>query len=63
MSLEHTIKSILDTVVLISAQNDQILTRMETIDKRLSGMEVKMAQVERWVSLENANFQIGGVNA
>lgn len=63
MSLEHTIKSILDTVVLISAQNDQILTRMETIDKGLSGMEVKMAQVERWVSLENANFQIGGANA
>lgn len=49
MSQEQTIRSILDTVVLVSAQNDQILTRIEAIDKRLSRIEVKMAEVEKWV--------------
>lgn len=54
MSDEQKLNEILRNIVNISATQEQVIARLDTIDKRLSNIEIKMGQVEKWIALENA---------
>jgi len=45
-----------DLLVGVSAAQEQILRNLESIDKRLSNLELKMSRVEKWVALENSDL-------
>lgn len=53
----HKQDQILNRVVGIEAGQEQVMKRLESIDNRLANIEVKMSKVEKWVSLENADFE------
>lgn len=56
MSDEQKLTEILRTVIAISATQEQMVERLDSIDKRLSNMEIKMGKVEKWVALENSDL-------
>ena len=58
MSSDQKISQILESVVTINASQEQVIQRLDSIDKRLSNIEIKMSKVEKWLSLDNADFEI-----
>lgn len=56
MSEDQKISQILRSVLTTEAAQEQIMQRLESIDRRLSNIEIKMSKVEKWVALENADF-------
>ena len=53
---EQKINQILELTVSISSSQEQVIQRLDSIDKRLSVIEIKMGQVAKWISLENADI-------
>ena len=53
---EQKINQILELAVSISSSQEQVIQRLDSIDKRLSVIEIKMGQVAKWISLENADI-------
>jgi tetrahydromethanopterin S-methyltransferase subunit G len=56
MSSDQMIPQILKSVLLTNANIEQIIQQLESIEKRLSHIEVKMSQTEKWLALENSDF-------
>lgn len=56
MSNEQINTQVLRSVLSIEANMEQMAQSLDSIDRRLSNIEVKMSKVEKWVSLENADF-------
>ena len=56
MSAEQINAQLLKSVLATEANMEQVIQRLDSIDKRLSNIEIKMSKVEKWVALENADF-------
>ncbi|QNA42827.1 hypothetical protein [Lacibacter sediminis] len=56
MSNEQINTQVLRSVLSIEANMEQVAQSLESIDRRLSNLEVKMSKVGKWLSLENADF-------
>lgn len=56
MSAEQINAQVLKSVLATEANMEQVIQRLDSIDKRISNIEIKMSKVEKWVALENADF-------
>ncbi len=56
--MDEKLNQILTTLVEMSARQDQMYQILTGIDSRLARLEIKMGQVEKWISLENADFKV-----
>ena len=57
---EHQLLSIL---IDVHAMQEQLVHKMDSVEKRLSNIELKVGRIEKCVSYENADFEIRKAHA